>query len=501
MTLSMAARARHWPDRTAVVDDVDDTRLSYAEFADRITETANRLEAVGISPGDRVVTLSKNRLELLSLLFAADSRGATIAPVSQRLPAETVATLCARIDPELVLVESEFAELVGDVDAPQTEFASFFDESTAPAPARRDTESEGRRETTGEPDRSADAQPDVAPLFLHTGGTTGTPKVVPISRRQLEWNAITEAVAWGLDDETVSIPVLPMFHTGGWNLVTLPTLYAGGTLVMRPVFEPGPVLRCIEAHGVTQLFAVPAILRALAEHPSFAEADLSSVEWVMSGGGPCPESVMQPYRDRGETFLQGYGLTEGGPNNLYRSPDRPAATEKPDSVGRPFPDCEARLVDGDGTPLDGATTGELELAGPVTADGYLATEDGTFEGNWVSTGDIARRDEDGDYYILGRTDNMFVSGGENVYPEAIEDRLERHDAVESAGVTPIPHERWGQVPKAVVVGTASEKELDAYGRDHLADFEIPHEYEFVDTLPETGAGKLDRDALAGQYGR
>jgi fatty-acyl-CoA synthase len=221
----------------------------------------------------------------------------------------------------------------------------------------------------------------------------------------------------------------------------------------------------------------------------------------MSGGGPCPEAVMEPYRERDITFVQGYGLTEGGPNNLYLSPDRDDTEAKSDRVGRPFPDCEARIVDGDGTPVDGVGTGELELAGPVTADGYLDTEDGTFDGRWVSTGDVAHRDADGDYAIVGRTDNMFVSGGENVYPEDVEDTLSTHPDVADVGVTPVPHEKWGQVPCAVVVGSVSESELDAYAREHLADFEVPREYAFVDALPETGAGKLDRDALASEYGR
>jgi len=503
MTLSIARRARHWPDRTAIVDDAGGTRLSYGEFAEHIEGAAHTLAAVGVDPGDRVVTLSHNRLELLALFFAARSRGVSLAPVSHRLPSETVATLGERIDPTVVVLEPEFSELGAAVDAAQVELSAFAAERTGDSPDAGGAAAQGESEavTRAEGEAVAGSGSDAAPpLLLHTGGTTGVPKVVPISERQLEWNAITEAVAWGLDDETVSVVVLPMFHTGGWNLLTLPTLYAGGTLVIRPEFEPGAVLRCIEEYGATQMFAVPAIFRALADHPEFAGSDLSTVEWFMSGGGPCPAEVMTPYRDRGETFLQGYGLTEGGPNNLYRSPERADTPEKPDSVGRPFPDCEARLVDVDGTPVEGAGTGELELGGPVTADSYLDTEDGTFDGGWVSTGDIARRDAERDYYIVGRTDNMFVSGGENVYPEEIEDVLERHDAVESAGVLPVPHDRWGKVPKALVVGAVSEDELEAHSRANLADFQVPHQYEFVDELPETGAGKLDREALTSLYG-
>lgn len=478
MTLSIDSRARHWPDRTAVIDEGSDTTLSYDELADRSEVMAGRLAALGVDAGNRIVVLSRNRVELLELLFASIRCGTTIAPISHRLTSETVTTLCGRIEPELVLLEEQFSDLIDDGDITQLSFSALEREDVADT-SERDS--------------------DIAPLFLHTGGTTGVPKVVPITERQLEWNAITESVAWGLDDETVTVSALPMFHTGGWNLLTLPTLYAGGLLVLRPEFDPGEMLRCIEEYGATQVFAVPAIFRAMANHPGFEDTDFATVDWFMSGGGPCPEDVMTPYRERGETFVQGYGLTEGGPNNLYRSPEREDALDKPGSVGRPFPDCDARIVDSDGSPVTGPGTGELELSGPVTADHYLETEDGTFDGNWVSTGDVARRDEDGDYYVVGRTDNMFVSGGENVYPEEIEDVLERHEAVDAAGVIPVPHDKWGEVPKAIVVSDVSTDELDTYCRENLADFQIPKQYEFVSDLPETGAGKLNRDALTDQY--
>jgi fatty-acyl-CoA synthase len=497
MTLSIAKRATLWGDRRAVVDTGTDRTFGYAGLAERIRDLTGVLAANGVAPGDRVVTLAPNTVDHLLLLFAARRRGATLAPVSQRLAPETVAALCERIDPTLVVTTDEFADLVAEVDAERSSFAALD-------------------ETEPVPDATGDS--DAAPLFLHTGGTTGMPKVVPISERQLEYNAITESVAWGLDDGTVTVTVLPLFHTGGWNLLTLPTLYSGGTVVLQPEFDPGRTLDCIEEYNATQLFAVAAIYRAMADHPDFESTDLSSLDWVMSGGGPCPEAVMEPYRERGLTFVQGYGLTEGGPNNLYLSPERDDTEAKSDRVGRPFPDCDARIVNVDGEPIDGEGTGELELAGPVTADGYLDTENGTFSGGsasdasgtseergssgrWVSTGDVAHRDADGDYAIVGRTDNMFVSGGENVYPEDIEDTLSTHPDVADVGITPVAHDKWGEVPKAVVVGSVSEAELDEYARERLADFEVPKEYTFVDGLPETGAGKLDRDALASEYGR
>ena len=479
MTLSIARRATQWGDRRALVDVGRDRTLSYADVADRIEELTGALATRGVDPGDRVVVMASNSADYLCLLFAARRRGVTLAPVSQRLAPETVTTLCERIDPTLVVTDGDIAAPAVDVDADCVPLADL--DAVDPAP-------------------DAVADSGAVPLFLHTGGTTGVPKVVLVSERQLEWNAITESVAWGLDEGTVTVSVLPLFHTGGWNLLTLPTLYSGGTVVVQPEFDPGRTLDCIEEYGATQLFAVAAIYGAMSDHPDFDSTDLSSLEWVMSGGGPCSEAVMEPYRERGVTFTQGYGLTEGGPNNLYLSPDRDDTEAKSDRVGRPFPDCEARIVDGDGDPIEGEGTGELELAGPVTADGYLETEDGTFSGRWVSTGDVAHRDADGDYAIVGRTDNMFVSGGENVYPEDIEDTLSEHPDVAAVGVTPVAHDKWGTVPKAVVVGSVSESDLDDYARKQLADFEVPRAYAFVDGLPETGAGKLDRDALTSEYG-
>ena len=510
MTLDIDRRAIHWADRTAIVDYTSGERLSYADFDERADRAAHRLAAAGVEPGDAVVVLSRNRPELLALFFGTHRIGATLAPISHRLAPETATAVAGRIDPALVLYEDRFGELAGPI-------------STEIGPAEAVTldewvtlEEQASRPPDGSPQAEARAG-SPPPLYLHTGGTTGVPKVVEISERQIEWNCITEVAAWGLGKETVSPILLPMFHTGGWLLLTLPTLYVGGRILLQREFDPGEALRMIEEGGATQVFAVAAIFRAMAEHDEFAETEFSTVEWFISGGGPTPPAVMDAYRDRGETFAQGYGLTEGGPNNLYVDPTRENADEIADRhVGRPFPDCEARIVDEDGQPLEAGAVGELELAGPVTAERYLETEDGTFEaeddadGKWVSTGDLAVRSDEGDYAIVGRTDNMFISGGENVFPETIEGALERHEDVETVGVIPIAHDRWGQVPKAVVVpATRAEPDaddleafaddLEAFARENLTDYEIPHEFAFAEELPLSGPGKIDRDALGEQY--
>ncbi|WP_254863577.1 class I adenylate-forming enzyme family protein [Halovivax gelatinilyticus] len=492
MTLSLGRRATHWESSRALVDHAAQTEWTYAELDEWADETAAGLTDAGVGRDDVVAVVSRNRPAFFSLFFAVRRLGATLAPISHRLVASTVESLLDRIEPTICLYESRFEDLIPE--GVERESLTEFDERIDGVAGT------GRASTV-------DRDPEEPLLYLHTGGTTGIPKVVVCTERQLEWNCITEAVAWDLGrDETIPL-VLPLFHTGGWNLLTLPSLYVGGEVVVQREFDPDEVVEIVERYRATKLFAVAAIFRAIADCESFEAADLSSLEWCMSGGGPTPPSLQETYRDRGIHFSQGYGLTEGGPNNLFVDPTRTDAAEKAETVGRPFPDCEVRIVDDVGDTVEPGTIGELELRGPVAADRYLATSDGTFDGEWVSTGDLAVEDDDGDVSITGRTDNMFVSGGENVYPEEIENALDDHDAIEEVGAIGVPHERWGTTPKAVVVpagaaGPPSDltETLDAFARDRLPGYARPSAYAFVDELPRSGPGKLDREALAEAHG-
>ncbi|MCU4753069.1 AMP-binding protein [Halobacteria archaeon AArc-curdl1] len=527
MTLSIHGRAAQYGSRVAVIDrgmgpdseaagdPASDDQYTYGDLAAATRACNRRLAANVVGEGDVIAVLARNRVELLILFFTAVDRGAILAPISHRLAGESVRTIHERIDPTLTLYEPQFEGLLETGTEESTGAETAEEERGLEGTTYRDLErffdlTVDDAADLDTPDGWLHPQdldtvprdPDRSVLYLHTGGTTGVPKVVVCPYRQVEWNCITELAAWGLGKTDVSPVFLPLFHTGGWNLLTLPTLYVGGQVVLHREFDPGFALDTIERYGATHAFGVAAIFQAMADHPDFETTDFATVDWFMSGGGPTSEAVMDAYRDRGQRFSQGYGLTEGGPNNLYLDPERTVDQEKSiSSVGRPFPDCEARIVDDDGTVLRANDIGELEVRGPMTAAGYLETEDGTFEGEWVSTGDLARRDEAGDYTITGRTDNMFVSGGENVYPEEIEAVLEDHPDVDSVGVVGIPHDRWGTVPKAIVSGSLEDSStLEAYARDTLADFQVPHEIQVVDAVPLSGAGKLDRGTLEDQYG-
>nr|WP_275897409.1 AMP-binding protein [Halorussus sp. MSC15.2] len=354
-------------------------------------------------------------------------------------------------------------------------------------------------------------------LFLHTGGSTGVPKETVLTHGSILWNSFNTITAWGLRPEDVTPMVFPMFHTGGWNVVTVPLFHLGGTVVLAREFEPGEVLRFAESEGATVLVAVPAVLRMMATHDDWETTDLSALRFAKSGGGPCRESVMEAWWDRGVDLSQGYGLTECGPNNFTMPEGWPR--EKADSVGVPAMHVDARVVDADerrssssstrsnddGEELPAGGIGELELSSPHAAAGYWRNQsetEETFGDGWVSTGDLARRDEDGYYYIEGRKKNMYVSGGENVYPAAVEDRIADHPKVEEVVVVPVPDDQWGQVGKAVVQGDESLTlaELTEFLDGKLARFKRPRHLAFVDEMPTSGPQKIDRQAVEDRFG-
>jgi fatty-acyl-CoA synthase len=294
-----------------------------------------------------------------------------------------------------------------------------------------------------------------------------------------------------------------MFHTGGWNVITVPLFHLGGTVVIDREVDPGSVLRLVERHDATVLIGVPAVLRRMSRHDDWAETDLSTLRLVKSGGGPCREAVMRAWWDRGIDLSQGYGLTECGPNNFAMPDGWPR--EKADSVGVPAMHVDARVVDDDGRELGVDEVGELEVSGLHAADRYWRNPGesaATFGDGWVSTGDLARVDADGYVHIAGRKKNMFVSGGENVYPPEVEDAIATHPGVEEVVVIGVPDEQWGQVGRAVIEGDESLtiEALREFLDGRLARFKHPRSLVVVDELPTSGPSKIDRETVAARYG-
>ena len=522
-------RAALTPDREGLVDATTGERFTYAELDRRANRTARLLRQYGVDAESSVAVVSRNRLAVVDLFFATGKTGSRLAPLSHRLAPPELAELLDRVDPAVLVVEAPFAETVStalktaDVAAPRLihlettdgTFSAAHLDSTPYASALPEDDA---------PVETATPAPGETHLLLHTGGSTGTPKETEITHGGIVWNSLNTITAWGLCEDDVTPMVFPMFHTGGWNVLTVPLWHMGGTVVIAREFDPGTVLETIDTEGGTVLVAVPAVLRMMTDHDHWTETDLSTLRFAKSGGGPCRKNVMEAWWDRGVDLSQGYGLTECGPNNFAMPEGWPR--EKADSVGKPVMHVDARVVGPEGSGDDDGpsdppetvapgTVGELQLRSPHAATGYLdnpeATAD-TFGDGWVSTGDLARVDADGYYYIEGRTKHMFVSGGENVYPAEVEDAIADHPSVGDVVVIPVPDDTWGQVGKAVIepasgvtADAAGDRpltldELREFLDGRLARYKHPREIAFVEAMPTSGPDKIDRGAVSDRFG-
>ena len=517
-------RAQLSPDRVGLVDADTGTEHTYADLDRRANRTARLLRERGVGTGDRVAAVSRNRPAMVDLYFATGKLGAVLAPLSHRLAPPELGAMLDGVEPAALVVEEPFgadlrAALTGDEytagvpplvglpadgastgDDDPTPFADPVDgEAWQPYPdALPDDDS---------PVETVDVALDDPHLFLHTGGSTGLPKEVVQTHGGIAWNAFNTVLSWGLRPDDVTPMVFPMFHTGGWNVLTIPFFHLGGTVIISRDFDPGEVLDLVDSRDCSVLVAVPAVLRFMVEDDDWGATDLSSIRFAKSGGGPCRDSIIEAWADRGVDLSQGYGLTECGPNNFAMPDD--FDREKTASIGMPGLYVDARVVDDEGIELPAGEVGELELASPHAGDGYWNNPEETAEAfgteageAWVSTGDLARVDGEGYYYIEGRKKNMFVSGGENVYPPEVENVLAGHPKVEEVVVVPVDDETWGQVGKAVVQGDDSLtlEELQEYAEERLAGFKTPRHLAFVDEMPTSGPSKIDRGAIEEGYG-
>jgi fatty-acyl-CoA synthase len=333
-------------------------------------------------------------------------------------------------------------------------------------------------------------------VIMYTSGTTGRPKGAMLTHGNMQWNAINMAtVGTGLSGSTVTVAVAPMFHIGALGLSVLPILYAGGTVVTVRAFDPERTLRLIAERGVTTQFMVPAMWASLSQVPDFDSHDVSSMQYVLCGGAPCPLPVIEFYQRRGWRFLEGFGMTEASPNTLLL--DAEFVISHAGSVGRPFMHVDVRIVDEEDHDVAFGEVGELVLRGPNIFVGYWGLPVETAEamrGGWFHTGDLGRADEDGFITLVDRKKDMIISGGENVYPIEVEQVLYRHPDVGDVAVIGVPDDRWGETVVAVVVpaeGAASDAdELIGYTRERIAHFKCPRRVEFVEELPRNATGKV-----------
>jgi fatty-acyl-CoA synthase len=488
--LDLLTRARRlFPDRVGVVDG--DERWTYAELAERCDRLAWSLQRdLGVRPGDRVAWLCGNTHELLEAYFGVLLAGAILLPLNIRLaPAEQ----------RFCLDDSGAAVLFRHPDQPdpghgvrQVILGAEHEALLAAQPSDR---------------FPVPAVEETAPAELfYTSGTTGDPKGVVLTHRNLYLHAIHSALTSGLSGSDVILHTIPLFHVNGWGTPHYVT-GLGGVHVLLPRFDAGEVLRLIQVERVTRLFAVPTMIQSILTSPALEHADLSSLVQVSIGGAPAPPSMVAEVEDRlGCECICGYGMSESSPT-LTRSLDKPGeppSLARRATTGLPILGVDARVLDEHDreVPWDGQTAGEICARSNHVMQGYWNRPEETAEalrGGWLRTGDVAVVSPDGYLTIVDRKKDVIVSGGENVSSVQVEHAIAAHPAVLEVAVVGMPDERWGEVPQAWVTlrpgASTTERELIDWVRDRLAHFKAPKEVRIVDALPTGGTGKILKSEL------
>lgn len=513
-----AKRAGLTPDRIAFEDVLSGRTLTYAQLEDRAARCASALASLGIARGDRVAILCRNRIEFFEAMFACAKLGAILAPLNWRAPVAELAPLLDDCTPKALIFGHEDATTAVALSRRSlTLVALDFFRPPASSPAAL---LQGGMFASGDAGVPCDyesllaaASPsrtdprwrgDAIWSLLYTSGTTGQPKAVIQTYQMAAVNAFHATQAFGVRAGDRTLNFLPLFHTAGIQLLTMPTLICGGTVHVLPGFDADRALDLMAR--LDTFFAVPAIYQQLALHTRFADMDLSRVRAWGCGGAPLPDVLVERYAAKGATVCNGYGMTETGPTAFVAAPED--ALTHIGSVGKPQMLLDARIVDASGDALGDGEVGEIWMRGPGLSPGYWNKPEETAKAftadGWLRSGDLGRRDSAGRFYVIGRIKEMYISGGENVYPAEIEAVLARHPAILEAAIVGAPDDKWGEVGHAFVqirpgAAAPDSEALARYCRAHLAAYKVPNLFVPVDDFPRTPAGKV-RKHLLGQGG-
>ena len=461
-TINLSRIVEHWaayfPSKTAIHFDGFD--LTYQNLWDQIQETSNSIQ---VAKGDRVAWLGYNSPEMLVLLFALARRGAILVPLNWRLTAAEHRTILADCSPKWLFCDSDFEVHSRSLGIPIGKL--------------------GKNNYSKPEGNDAD---DI--LIVYTSGTTGKPKGAVLTQSALLCNGLNSIHAHDLTQSDHVLTVLPMFHVGGLNNQTLPALQAGASVTLHRRFDPALWLADVARRRPTISLLVPATLQAVVSHPAWPSTDLSSLKMMNTGSMMVPDSLIRAFHARGIPVGQIYGCTETSPIAVVLLKED--AGRKLGSAGKPAPHCDVKLVEG-----------EVWVRGPNVMRAYwndpAATAAALTADGWFKTGDLARVDADGYYWIIGRSKDVIISGGENIYPAELENVLADCPAIAEAAVIGIDDPKWGEAACACVVATGTMDEqavLDLF-KDRLARFKHPRRVVFLDSLPRNAMGKVQKPEL------
>lgn len=500
----LAKRAELAPDKLALVDAATGREFTYAQFNERASRFAEFLrDEWGIRTGDRVAILAHNSSDYFEILYGCAKIGAILVPLNWRLALPELEYTLSDCTPRALIFDPAFAETAS---ALCVRMPPRFVMALGPQPdANRCAYEQALASVPGEPLVMPPRRLDEVWFILYTAGTTGRPKGVLQTFGMVLYNALNIGMAIDLTSKDTTLNLLPCFHTGGLNLYTNPTFHVGGTAIIQRTFDPGETLRLLSERA-TVFFGVPAVYLFLSQHPDFEKADLSRMRSWACGGAPMPVSLLETYARRGFVIRQGFGMTETGPTVFLV--DEAHALSKAGSVGKPQMYVEVRIADREGRDVPPGEMGELLIKGPGVTPGYWQLPEVTAESitdGWLHSGDVARCDEDGYYSIVDRWKDMFISGGENVYPAEVENLLYAHPAIAEVAVIGVADATWGEVGRAVVVikpgHTLRTEEVIAFCEGKLARYKIPKSAVFVESLPRNAAGKVLKTELRTLFGQ
>jgi fatty-acyl-CoA synthase len=500
----LARRELYSPDKLAFIDagKSPELRLTFREANLRANKLANWLKSQGIEKGDRVAILARDGYEHLDVFFACSKIGAIHTALNWRSHWRELLEIFQYTTPKILIYSDDFRENVSNLITNYQLPILHLDGNGLPNSLHLESTLQAASDSPVTcPSLEAE---DIAALIF-TGGTTGLPKAAEVSHRMIAWNTMN-TVIHDVTHNDVYLNVFPMFHTGGLFVYTLPQVIFGGTTIFIRQFDPAQVLTLLEREHVTIFGAVPTMYQMLTTAPNWDSVNLSSLRFCTSGGAPLPVPLVEKYtREKNIRFKQGFGMTEFGPGIFALAPED--AIRKAGSIGRPNFYVDAQVVDDGNNFLGPNEPGELVLKGPSYCSGYFnnpqATKDAVDERGFFHTGDLAYFDNEGYFYIVDRKKDMFISGGENVYPAEIEKVLYQHPAVHMCAVIGLPDARWGEVGKACVVlkpnQTATEDDLLKFMIDRLAKYKVPKSVSLLQALPISAAGKILKRELRDQF--
>lgn len=479
------------PEAIALTDGDSGQQITYSEFYNQACSGAWYLKnKFNIQPGDRVVHLSTNELSSYILFFALSRLGATLVPVNYRLTGRELTYVINDAKPSLIVCEDQYLKTLHDIKSE----IQLDEQRWISLKSDAETSFSNHLHT---PNHYTEflSVPSSTGLIIYTSGTTGFPKGAMISHEMLFWNSINTTLRLNISQNDSAVIFLPLFHTGGWNVLSTPFFHRGAHIILIKKFDGEQILSLSEKHQTTLLFGVPTTMKMMSNSKNFNSANLKSIRYAIVGGEPMPIEEIHTWENKNIPIRQGYGLTEFGPNVF--SLNEKDSIRKMGSIGFPNFYTDVQVMNDSGSLCKANEVGELWLKGPMAMTGYWNNEKATvdtFSDGWLKTGDLVYFDDEGYFYVVGRKKDMYKSGGENVYPVEIEKVISEVSWVHEVAVIGVKDPQWGEVGHAYLVAKPgavfNKEELIKHCQQNLAKFKIPKYFTEMTELPKGDSGKI-----------